>query len=64
MFFDLLTWAAKNPEVPMLMGVALYIWIGLGFVYMKEYWMAAMWFSYAFANAMLAGHTFFRMKNG
>lgn len=58
---DLLAWAAKNPVPPMLMGVVLYMWIGGGFLYMKEYWMSGMWFSYAFANLMFAGHTYFRM---
>lgn len=61
---EVLTWAAKNPVPPMLLGVFLYIWIGIGFVTMKEGWMAGMWVGYAFANLMLAGHTWYRIMHG
>lgn len=63
MFYEWLVWAAKNPVPPMLMGCVLYIWIALGFMMLNEKWMGGMWFCYAIANIMLAGHTHYRIMN-
>jgi len=59
--YDVLVYAAVNPHIPMILGVFLYCWIAIGFLLLREYWMAMMWFSYAQANIALAGYTFFKI---
>jgi len=53
---ELITYAALHPQVPLILGVLLYVWISIASYMIGKYPMAGMWMCYAVANAFMVWH--------
>lgn len=53
---QLIEYAAYHPEVPIFLGILLYIWIAVGSWLIKKPDLSGMWFSYAMANGFMFWH--------
>jgi len=53
---QLIELAANRPEIPLFIGVLLYIWIGVASYMIKKPDLAGMWLCYAAANGFMFWH--------
>lgn len=51
--WQLVTFAATHPQVPLILGVLLYIWIAVASFMIGKYPLSGMWLCYAVANAFM-----------
>lgn len=50
---ELITFGATHPQIPLVLGVLLYLWISVASYMIGKPALAGMWFCYAIANAFM-----------